>query len=153
MNFSIVQATNISLVYTIDAYRPVAGEITVSQFAFKCESQLSSPFSSCLTDSIAVQQPPSVSYSRFTPTPGLPRPDMSRLSARWRAFLEESSHSGLCFTSLATGSDVSAGDGALSGNLLIGMRIVRLASNSFMLYLQCWRRGALFRARGVGKGG
>ncbi len=43
VNFSIVQATNISLVYTIDAYRPVAGEITVSQFAFKCESQLSPP--------------------------------------------------------------------------------------------------------------
>jgi len=38
VNFSIVQATNISLVYTIDAYRPVAGEITVSQFAFKCKS-------------------------------------------------------------------------------------------------------------------
>lgn len=37
MNFSIVQATNITLVYTIDAYRPVAGEITVAQFAFKCE--------------------------------------------------------------------------------------------------------------------
>ncbi len=36
VDFSIVQATNISLVYTIDAYRPVAGEITVSQFAFKC---------------------------------------------------------------------------------------------------------------------
>ncbi len=42
VNFSIVQATNISLVYTIDAYRPVAGEITVSQFAFKCTSSLSS---------------------------------------------------------------------------------------------------------------
>lgn len=37
VNFSIVQATNISLVYTIDAYRPVAGEVTVSQFAFKCK--------------------------------------------------------------------------------------------------------------------
>lgn len=36
VNFSIVQATNISLVYTIDAYRPVAGEITVSQLGFKC---------------------------------------------------------------------------------------------------------------------
>ncbi|KAH7133689.1 major facilitator superfamily domain-containing protein [Dactylonectria macrodidyma] len=35
LNFSIVQATNISLVYTIDAYRPVAGEVTVAQFAFK----------------------------------------------------------------------------------------------------------------------
>ncbi|EOD51269.1 putative mfs transporter protein [Neofusicoccum parvum UCRNP2] len=35
LNFSIVQATNVSLVYTIDAYRPVAGEVTVTQFAFK----------------------------------------------------------------------------------------------------------------------
>ncbi|KAF2684645.1 MFS general substrate transporter [Lentithecium fluviatile CBS 122367] len=35
INFSIVQATNISLVYTIDCYRPVSGEITVTQMAFK----------------------------------------------------------------------------------------------------------------------
>lgn len=30
-----MQATNISLVYTIDCYRPVAGEITVTQLGFK----------------------------------------------------------------------------------------------------------------------
>ncbi|KAM0202711.1 hypothetical protein ACHAPA_010853 [Fusarium lateritium] len=35
LNFSIVQATNISLVYTIDSYRPVAGELAVTQHAFK----------------------------------------------------------------------------------------------------------------------
>ncbi|KAF9696857.1 hypothetical protein EKO04_005704 [Ascochyta lentis] len=35
INFSIVQATNVSLVYTIDCYRPVAGEITVTQMAWK----------------------------------------------------------------------------------------------------------------------
>lgn len=35
VNFSIVQATNVSLVYTIDSYRPVAGEIVVTQMAFK----------------------------------------------------------------------------------------------------------------------
>ncbi|KAM5349872.1 hypothetical protein ACJ41O_006377 [Fusarium nematophilum] len=35
LNFSIVQATNITLVYAIDAYRPVAGEIVVTQHAFK----------------------------------------------------------------------------------------------------------------------
>lgn len=38
VTFSIVQATNVSLVYTIDAYRPVAGEITVTQLAFKAVS-------------------------------------------------------------------------------------------------------------------
>jgi hypothetical protein len=37
VNFSIVQGTNITLVYTIDSYRPVAGEITVTQLGFKCE--------------------------------------------------------------------------------------------------------------------
>lgn len=64
VNFSIVQATNISLVYTIDAYRPVAGEITVSQFAFKCEFRLSSPAGTLphLTDSVA-----SNSRLRFPP--------------------------------------------------------------------------------------
>jgi len=35
LNFSIVQATNISLVYTIDAYRPIAGEVTVATLCFK----------------------------------------------------------------------------------------------------------------------
>ncbi len=35
MNFSIVQATNVSLVYTIDCYRPIAGEVTVTSMALK----------------------------------------------------------------------------------------------------------------------
>ncbi|KAK4539201.1 hypothetical protein LTR36_001159 [Oleoguttula mirabilis] len=35
LNFSIAQATNVSLVYVIDAYRPIAGEAVVSQLAFK----------------------------------------------------------------------------------------------------------------------
>lgn len=35
LTFSIVQATNVTMVYTIDAYRPVAGEIVVTQLAFK----------------------------------------------------------------------------------------------------------------------
>lgn len=37
VSFTVVQATNITLVYAIDAYRPVAGEIIVAQFGFKCE--------------------------------------------------------------------------------------------------------------------
>jgi hypothetical protein len=32
-----VQATNISLVYTIDAYRPIAGEVTLASTGFKCK--------------------------------------------------------------------------------------------------------------------
>lgn len=35
LNFAIVQATNVTLVYTIDAYRPAAGEIVVTQLGFK----------------------------------------------------------------------------------------------------------------------
>ncbi|KUI54074.1 hypothetical protein VP1G_01427 [Cytospora mali] len=35
VNFSIVQGTNIVLVYVIDAYRPVAGEITLTVMGFK----------------------------------------------------------------------------------------------------------------------
>jgi hypothetical protein len=35
VNFTITQATNVSLVYTIDSYRPIAGEIVVTQLAFK----------------------------------------------------------------------------------------------------------------------
>lgn len=37
VNFSIVQATNIVLVYVIDAYRPVAGEVTLAVMGFKCK--------------------------------------------------------------------------------------------------------------------
>ncbi|KAM0807165.1 putative Major facilitator superfamily (MFS) profile domain-containing protein [Seiridium cardinale] len=35
LNFSISQGTNVCLVYVIDAYRPVAGEITLSVMGFK----------------------------------------------------------------------------------------------------------------------
>lgn len=35
LNFSITQGTNICLVYVIDSYRPVAGEITLSVMGFK----------------------------------------------------------------------------------------------------------------------
>lgn len=37
MSIAIAQATNVSLVYVIDSYRPIAGETVVSQLAFKCE--------------------------------------------------------------------------------------------------------------------
>ncbi|TEA16482.1 putative MFS-type transporter [Colletotrichum sidae] len=37
LNFSISQGTNICLVYVIDAYRPVAGEITLAVMGFKCK--------------------------------------------------------------------------------------------------------------------
>ncbi|KAF2812718.1 MFS transporter, partial [Mytilinidion resinicola] len=35
LNFAIVQVTSVSLVYTIDCYRPAAGEVAVSQLVFK----------------------------------------------------------------------------------------------------------------------
>ncbi|POS78715.1 hypothetical protein DHEL01_v202899 [Diaporthe helianthi] len=35
LNFSVVQATNIALVYVIDSYRPVAGEVTLAVMGFK----------------------------------------------------------------------------------------------------------------------
>ncbi|KAK3337295.1 major facilitator superfamily domain-containing protein [Cercophora scortea] len=35
LNFSIVQGTNVCLVYVIDAYRPVAGEVTLAVMGFK----------------------------------------------------------------------------------------------------------------------
>jgi hypothetical protein len=37
VNFSVVQGTNVALVYTIDAYRPIAGEVTLTTMAFKCK--------------------------------------------------------------------------------------------------------------------
>jgi hypothetical protein len=35
--FAVVQGTNVSFTYCIDAYRPIAGEVTVTQLAFKCK--------------------------------------------------------------------------------------------------------------------
>ncbi|KAF1357099.1 MFS transporter [Delphinella strobiligena] len=35
LSFAIAQSTNVSLVYVIDSYRPIAGETVVSQLAFK----------------------------------------------------------------------------------------------------------------------
>ncbi|KAI0017930.1 major facilitator superfamily domain-containing protein [Xylariomycetidae sp. FL0641] len=35
INFTIVQAANISVVYMIDCYRPIAGEVTQTQYGFK----------------------------------------------------------------------------------------------------------------------
>lgn len=35
LNFSIAQATNVSLVYIVDSYRPIAGETVVTQLSFK----------------------------------------------------------------------------------------------------------------------
>ncbi|KIW99564.1 uncharacterized protein Z518_11303 [Rhinocladiella mackenziei CBS 650.93] len=35
LTFTIVQAANIALVYMIDCYRPIAGEVTVAMYAFK----------------------------------------------------------------------------------------------------------------------
>jgi hypothetical protein len=37
LNFSVVQATNVALVYVIDGYRPIAGEVTLTTMAFKCK--------------------------------------------------------------------------------------------------------------------
>ncbi|KAL4908626.1 hypothetical protein BDW74DRAFT_188538 [Aspergillus multicolor] len=36
LSFAITQGTNVSFVYCIDSFRPVAGEVTVTQLAFKC---------------------------------------------------------------------------------------------------------------------
>ena len=35
--FTMVQSNNVVIVYTVDSYRPVSGEVLVSQFAFKCK--------------------------------------------------------------------------------------------------------------------
>lgn len=38
--FAVVQGTNVSFTYCIDAYRPIAGEVTVTQLAFKCKHSI-----------------------------------------------------------------------------------------------------------------
>ena len=84
LSFSIAQATNVSLVYIVDSYRPVAGETVVTQLAFKCKR------SSIRTSVIPMQlltsclaQLPLASCCRFTQIPGSMRTDTKTLSGRW----------------------------------------------------------------------
>lgn len=35
VNFSVVQAMNVGIVYTVDAYHPIGGEVVVTQLVFK----------------------------------------------------------------------------------------------------------------------
>ena len=44
MSFAITQGTNVCLVYVIDGYRPVAGEVVLAVMGFKCKSRGSSRF-------------------------------------------------------------------------------------------------------------
>jgi len=37
VSFATAQGTNVSFVYIMDSYRPIAGEAVVTQLAFKCK--------------------------------------------------------------------------------------------------------------------
>lgn len=50
ISFAIAQGTNVSLVYVIDCYRPIAGETVVTQLAYKCESTSASEDPVVVTD-------------------------------------------------------------------------------------------------------
>lgn len=49
VSFGSSAAIGISVVYTIDSYRPIAGEVVVSQVAFKCMLFHTHPASNCLS--------------------------------------------------------------------------------------------------------
>ena len=44
VSFAIAQGTNVCLVYVIDGYRPVAGEVTLAVMGFKCKCAPSARF-------------------------------------------------------------------------------------------------------------
>jgi hypothetical protein len=48
VSFAISQGTNVSFVYCIDSFRPVAGEVTVTQLAFKCQYEFFVFFPFCI---------------------------------------------------------------------------------------------------------
>lgn len=48
LNFAIVQATNVAMVYVIDCYRPAVGEVTVSILSFKGQIFFYYPFGKIL---------------------------------------------------------------------------------------------------------
>lgn len=80
LSFAISQATNVSLVYAIDSYRPIAGETIVTQLAFKCECFHSRSRALHRSDSA---QPSSASCCPSTPTRGLQSLAMRLPLERW----------------------------------------------------------------------
>lgn len=113
MSFSVVQATNITLVYTIDVYRPIAGEITVTQHAFKCKwwlrPDLSFVFSRLCRNT---QRLWDFSYPS-TLTRGLKKLGIKSLSVLWLASREDSFYFGFLSTCGETTSGKPLGDGIL----------------------------------------
>ena len=75
VNFVLVQATTISLVYSIDSYRPIGGEVVVTQLALKGQYH---PF---LLEFYRITPPqlPSAFSFLSTPTPGSPSSEKSKL--------------------------------------------------------------------------
>lgn len=90
VSLAIAQATNVSLVYVIDSYRPIAGETVVSQLAFKCKSAFCA-FSRFENNS---SQPASAFCCLSTPTPGSPNLAMPAHSVRWLVSVGQSSSLG-----------------------------------------------------------
>lgn len=101
VSFAIAQSTNVSLVYVIDSYRPIAGETVVSQLAFKCKSRDVVSNISSTSDSF---QHASDSYFLSTRIHGSPRPVMPNHLAPWPASAALFCSCGFPSTSMAIGS-------------------------------------------------
>jgi hypothetical protein len=98
VSFAISQGTNVSFVYCIDCFRPVAGEVTVTQLAFKCQYEyFFFPFCIAFIDSTTLQnlykradriliQLASVSSSPSTRIHGSKSQDTPPPMAPWLAF-------------------------------------------------------------------
>lgn len=87
VSIAIAQATNVSLVYVIDSYRPIAGETVVSQLAFKCKSSnklMTYTFSDIEKHALA-------SFCLSTPIPGSLSLAMQTLLVQWLVLVR------LCF--------------------------------------------------------
>lgn len=131
VNFSIVQGTNVALVYVIDAYRPVAGEITLAVMGFKCECTFQQPTKYHSGHMLILGnhfKHFSASFYRSIRIRGSTRVAIRMHMVPWLVFLLQSLSSGCRCTSGEEESGIPPGLGRLS-HMFIGMRIVRRASN------------------------
>lgn len=88
LNFSVVQGTNVALVYCIDAYRPIAGEVTLTTMAFKCKLHPFGPkFGRLSTADDNLVQLRSDFSSLSTPIHGSKKRDIKMRSVLWQASL------------------------------------------------------------------
>lgn len=139
VNFTTVQSNNIALVYILDSYRPIGGEVIVTQAVFKCscprerltmsnESSNTDPYSlAAFGFLISFYTNPWIEEWGY----------ILRSLAPWQASLVPSSYAWLYFIYGEIPCESCHGNGPLSENFCTGILIVKLGNNFLLIKMRC----------------